>query len=482
MNRGPVSKGVPLVLFVFFMMGVASSGQAGGGGTPVGESPDVDVSQIDALKIIQNGMREIARKIFPVVVEVNPLNIPDVGDISPLDFLFGSTERMQNVLMKQGLGSGVIVKRSGTKVYVLTNSHVVRGGAEISIRLRDKRVYKTVPVGSDRRTDLALLVFETSEDLPVAELGNSDKVQEGDLVFTVGNPFGFDPAIGMGIVSAVGRKKGAVIGYRGLSDYIQTDAAVNRGNSGGALVNIQGEVIGINTFIPTVSGASSGFCFSVPINVAKAALDDLITTGRIDYGWLGINVGDPLQEAKRQLGLENRTGAFVFDVFKGSPADRGGLLPGDFIVSVNGNLINDAASLLFTITDLPIGKVVEFGIIRYGEDKTLRMELSARSEEDDIARRIRLIWPGMSLLNITEELHRQLNLPKKMGEVIVGRVTAGGPAWAAGLRPGDVVKELNGSEVKSMLDFYRTLNTGGGASTVRVYRKGAELTIDLQRP
>jgi Do/DeqQ family serine protease len=449
------------------------------------------LSSIDALEVMQSAYRDVARRVLPVVVEVDVTGVvkrtvPEYQ--SPFEFFFGPQGPQEGRPPRErefklyGLGSGVIVKRSGQTVYVLTNNHVVGKADEIKVTLQDKREFAATLVGKDPRKDLALVAFETEEDVPIAMLGNSDTVQVGDIVFAVGNPFGFESTITSGIVSAVGRRPVSKTGVAGFTDYIQTDAAINQGNSGGALVNIRGEVIGINTWISSPSGGSVGLGFTIPINNARQAIEDFITKGSVEYGWLGINIADPNDEVKKDMRLENRKGAFVFDLFTDSPADKAGILPGDFITHINGAPVEDTGSLLLLVGNLPVGETARFDLVRYGQPKTLSVRISARQDEEAIREQRRSLWPGMAVVRITPEIQEQLNLPKRMGELVIGNVSSDGPAGLAGLRPGDVIKSINNKAVGSIMEFYRTLNeTSGDELMLRIYRQGNELLIGLIR-
>jgi len=446
------------------------------------------LSTIDALTVLQDAYREVSRRVIPVVVEINVTDvvtqrIPDFG--SPFEFFFGpqrDREPQEREFRRQGLGSGVIVRRSGETVYVLTNNHVVGTADEIVVTLHDERHFTATLVGKDPRKDLALVKFETNEEVPVAVLGNSDTVQVGDIVFAVGNPLGFESTITSGIVSAVGRKPVPGTQIAGFTDYIQTDAAINQGNSGGPLMNIRGEVIGINTWISSTNGGSIGLGFTIPINNAKQAIDDFITKGGVDYGWLGINIADPPMEVKGDMELEDAQGSFVFGVFRGSPADKGGILPGDFITAINGEKIRDTADLTFTVASLPIGDTATFDLIRYGKPMRVQVKISARKDEDAIQKQRAQVWPGTSAVRITPGIEKQIDLPRRMGELVIGTVAPGGPAALAGFQPGDVVQQINGEAVRSSIDFYRILNDDKSKEIVfRIYRQGNELIIGLIR-
>ncbi|MEW5814884.1 MAG: trypsin-like peptidase domain-containing protein, partial [Spirochaetota bacterium] len=255
-------------------------------------------------EVLQNSFREIAAKVLPVVVEVDVVdvlkqNAPQFS--SPFDFFFSPRQDenqnpQEREYKRYGLGSGVMIRKIGDKVYVLTNNHVVGQAEEIKVKLEDRRQFKAKIVGKDEKKDLALIVFETKENVPIAEMGDSSRLKVGDWVLAVGNPLGFESTVTAGIVSAVGRKSQLGSDVATFTDYIQTDAAINQGNSGGALVNLAGQVVGLNTWIASPSGGSIGIGFAIPINNAKKAIEDFISQGRIEYGWLGINIGDAAPE------------------------------------------------------------------------------------------------------------------------------------------------------------------------------------------
>ncbi len=448
------------------------------------------------LQGLQTSLRDVSRKVLPTVVEV------DVVDVvkqrmpgNPFQFFFGprrgdprqgnpqnGPQAQEQEFRRQGLGSGVIVKRAGDKVYVLTNNHVAGEADEISIKLNDQRTYTGKLVGKDERKDLALVVFETREDVPVAQLGDSDNLQVGDLVLAVGNPLGFTSTVTMGIVSATGREPIAGSDLPGFTDYIQTDAAINQGNSGGALVNMQGEVVGINTWIASNSGGSIGLGFAIPINNARKAIDDFISKGRVDYGWLGINVGDLNPAAAKEMRPQGVSGAFVFGLFQGSPADQAGLQPGDTITRINGIDIRSSAQLLQVVGNLPPGAAARFEILRFGQPMGMTVRISTRPEEKKISEQANKMWPGLYVVALTEEIRKQLNLPARAGDVAIAQVEDGSAAAVAGLQPGDILRAINGKDVHNLLDFYRLVNDKGAREvTFKIFRQGNELNIGLVR-
>ncbi len=449
-------------------------------------------SSQQGLEGLQNEFRRVAGSSLPVVVSLDVVDVVERevnSNQSPFEFFFGRpNERGNNEeepetreYRQQGLGSGVIVQKTGRTVYILTNHHVAGEADEITVNLYDGRSFSATLVGSDARKDLALIKFETGENIPVAALGDSDETQVGDLVFAVGNPLGFESTFTSGVISAVGRS--GVPGLEGnLTDYIQTDAAINRGNSGGALVNIRGEVIGINTWIASQSGGNIGLGFAIPINNAKKTIQDLIRSGEVEYGWLGISMGDPSEIIIEDMDLEGEDGSFVYNVYKDSPAMRGGIRPGDLITSIDGEEITGSDKLLQEVAALEPGRTYSFGLIRDGAERTVRVRIASREAEDAIRSNVSNLWPGMTVVGITDDIRRRLDLPRNMGDVMIGAIEQGSPAYAAGFRSGDIIKEMNKSRIDSIRDFYRVFNAEESDELIfKVNRQGTDMILGLVR-
>mgnify|MGYP006268789749 CR=1 FL=1 len=453
-------------------------------------SAQVPANDMEIMEAYQNTLRRVSQDVLPVVVEVDTVqrvtreqrSIP-----SPLEFFFGrpdadpdSDQQRSREFEQRGIGSGILVRRDDDTVYVLTNDHVAGDADEISITLHDERSYTARLIGADPNRDLALLAFETEEDVPIAQLGDSDAVAVGDLVLAVGNPLGFASTVTSGIVSAVERQGPRRSGMPLLTDYIQTDAAINRGNSGGPLVNLQGEVVGMNTWIASQSGGSIGLGFAIPINNARRAIDQFIETGRVEYGWLGVNMADPPRSPSDSL-HESRGGAFVYNVYEGSPADDAGILPGDIILRVGTQDVANSDDLLQAVTALAPGERTRFYLRRGGDRRSVMVRSGVRPAGDDEISPADL-WPGMSVVEATDQIRENLDLGRNGGDLIIGQVAGGSPAATAGLRSGDIITQINGEQVSTLADFYRALNdTRGDEIVFRIRRNDTNLIIGLVR-
>jgi serine protease Do len=328
-------------------------------------------------------------------------------------------------------------------------------------------------------------MFETREEVPVASLGNSDALQVGDLVLAVGNPFGFESTITMGIVSALGRQADSVSSVASLTDYIQTDASINPGNSGGALVNLRGEVIGINTWIASRTGSSAGLGFAVPINTAKKTVDEILTKGRVEYGWLGVQIVDVdpqrFPDYREDFKLGETGGSFVVNIFKGSPAYKAGILPGDYITDIGGRTVKNTSELTRIVGNLPPGENYQVSVIREGKAQDFDILLAIRAEDKEIAAQSENLWPGMYIASMSPELREQLSIPGDLKGVLVTVVQEESPAATAGFRQGDVVQEIEGRTISSAFDFYQALNDASGRTmAVKVFRQNDEVDLEME--
>ncbi len=450
--------------------------------------PSIGVEQaLEQATALQTAFNYVANTVLPSVVELSVLgssSVPQTGDF-PFRFFFGDPEQAPEErqapreYQEQGLGSGVIVRRDGKKVFILTNNHVVSGAKTITVKLFDKREFDAVIVGVDERRDLAVVSFETTDQgIQVAKLGNSDSLKVGDWAIALGSPFGLFSSVTKGIISAIGRDGGP---DGNINDFIQTDAAINRGNSGGALANIRGEVIGINTWIASNTGGSIGLGFSIPINNAKRAIDDIIARGSVRYGWLGVLLGSPEKASLAELGLADRKGAFIGHVFTDGPAGKAGLRAGDFVLSVDDRIVESVEQLVRIVGDLEPGARPSFSILRSGERVSVRILIEERKES--AAADYSKLWPGLEVIALAPEHIAAQNLPKGQKGVTVASIIARSPAAALALRAGDVITAVNGMKINGVGDFYRLVSDPKSVKIqFEVYRSGQKLeTLALVR-
>ena len=430
----------------------------------------------------------VAESAIPTVVEVNVVatrtrEVPQTS--SPYEFFFGDPETEQREFRVPGLGSGVLVARQGNTVYVLTNNHVVGGADEISIVLSDQREFQAQLVGGDPRVDLALVSFTSPDDVPIAEFADSDTLEVGEWVVAIGNPLGFEATVTAGIVSALGRSPQPAQAVAGFTDYIQTDAAINRGNSGGALVDLNGRVVGINTWIASQSGGSIGLGFAIPAENAQRAVKSFIEEGRIIYGWLGVSIAGtsapPFSLVVDQMGFSGE-GALVTNVHYGSPADDSDILPGDIVVSVDGDPVASQTDLSRAIGTREPGETVSLTLVRNGSERELAVELESRRPEDEVAAN-REIWPGIIVVPLTNTLRDQAGIPRSIEGVGVLQAIPETPVAISGVQSGDIITSVNGTEIETVDQFYEVVGPAMGTGDVSftVNRRGREATITVSQ-
>jgi serine protease Do len=434
---------------------------------------------------------DMAEQLKPAVVNISTtqvVNEPQRGFRGPLPprpfgerdpfeqfferFFKGSGA--QREVRRGSLGSGFIIDKDG---YIVTNNHIVENASDIKVSLSDSEEFDAKVIGSDPQTEVALIKIDAQRDLPVAPLGDSDKLRVGEWVVAIGNPFGLGQTVTAGIASA----KGRVIGASAYDDFIQTDASINPGNSGGPLFNLHSEVVGINTaIVPT----GQGIGFAIPINLAKEVLTPLREKGRVTRGFLGVQVQQVAPELARSFGLERPRGALVANVQPDSPGERAGLQKGDVIVEFNGRKITDMHELPRLVANTPPGSKAGMRLIRQGRERTVQVNVGDMPEEPRqvSAGRIPGEELGLAVQELKADVAQELGLPNTPA-VVVTDVEEGSPAEAGGMNRGDLILEVNQQQVTTLQDFRAALGrTGGSKSVLFLIRRGDNAVYVALRP
>lgn len=381
-----------------------------------------------------------------------------------------------------GLGSGVIVTNDG---YILTNNHVVEGATDVTVSLSDRREFKAKVVGTDPLSDVAVLKIEASS-LPTLPISDSGRVQVGDVALAIGNPFGIGQTVTMGIVSATGRgMRGNIERYE---DFIQTDAAINPGNSGGALVNTDGQLIGINTAILAGGGGGNqGIGFAIPVNMARNVMDQIIKSGKVVRGYMGAGIQDLSPELARAFKVQSPSGAAITQVELGSPAEKAGLQPGDVVTAVDGTAVVDSNGLRNRISSTAPGTTVKLSVQRAEGPKEISIVLAKLKDENaegqdepDVRGGTRSPLEGLSVDNLSAETAQQLQLPNTVKGVVVTQVENGTSAAEAGLRRGDVITQVNRHPVTSTSEFDKAVSATKGSILLLVNRGGGSIFIVVE--
>ncbi len=436
-------------------------------------SPQANKSpSAEPARALSASFREVAKAVQPAVVMIKseagvPVKLDGTPGEDPMQQFgtpFGNAPDLRKFFKElphgprhgeSGLGSGVIIDASGV---ILTNSHVVRDGREITVRLHDGREFKAIKVHTDPKADLAVLRIEGADHLTAARLGNSDDAEVGDWVLALGNPFGLEGTVTAGIVSAKGRG----IGLNERENYIQTDAAINPGNSGGPLVNLDGEVIGINTAISSNSGGNEGIGFAIPINQAKWIAKQLTDGETVHRARLGVMIQALTHELAQQFGLKTRNGVLVSGVSPESPAAKVGFKAGDVIIEYAGKVVNRPQDLQELVEESPIGKAQTVVVVRDGKRVELKVSPTEPTGDavavgDDTVNSSTLEKLGIEAQNLTPDLAAKLQIKAEQG-VVVTEVQAGSAAERAGLVGGAVIVEVNRNPIKTVDELARVLN------------------------
>jgi len=435
-----------------------------------GQSPWVAVAKADTAAVVNISTTQVVKNPMPPDNQGNP-NDPFQ------EFFRQFMGNMPRTYRTHSLGSGFIVRPDG---YIVTNNHVVDGATEITVKLSGGRHFTAKVVGRDPKTDLALLKID-AQNLPSVALGDSEKLQVGEPVMAIGNPFGLEGTVTTGIVSA----KGRVIGEGPYDDFIQTDASINPGNSGGPLVNQAGQVVGIDTAIVSQSGGSVGIGFAIPINEAKTILPQLEAKGQVTRGWLGVSIQPMTAELAKAFKLEPRQGALVADVMPNSPAAKAGLKTGDVITEYEGHTIAKAGDLSRLVSGTPVGQSATVRVLRDGKPLTVTAQIATLPEPQQVAEATPAGGKslGLTVQPLTSALAKRLEVPDKAG-LVVADVADGSPAAEAGIQPGDVIVEVNRQPVQSVAALRKAIadQKAGEPTLLRIHRKDASLFVAIDAP
>ncbi len=417
----------------------------------------------------QRAFSEVSQKVTPAVVNIQAARVQRVPQLGPMfDDFFGELFKRHPQRQRQtkSLGSGVLISAAG---YILTNEHVVKGAEEIKVKLADGRIFGGELIGTDPDTDVAVLKIAASEELPVAVLGDSDALQVGQWALAIGNPFGLDSTLTVGVISATGRTD---VGIEAFEDFIQTDASINPGNSGGPLLNIYGEVIGINT---AIVASGQGIGFAIPINLARQVAGQLMENGEVVRGYLGVGI-QPLSPALAEtFGLDRATGALVNQVLADSPASAAGLRRGDLLLSYNGREITSVRSLQLLVANTPAGDTAQLEILRDGQRLDLTVTIASREQQvvaSDATKSIEDHEARKTGLGLTV-------IPAEGGGVQVQAINPESGSARGGVRPGDLILAVNQYKITDLSSFEEAVQDIQKSKYVRLLLKRGNSTLYL---
>ena len=431
---------------------------------------------------------DVAEKVIPTVVSIRNTKIVDVPEFNPFEWFFGQPRGdspfpdqrpRPRQRPSEGMGSGVIVSRDG---YVLTNNHVVEDAEDLTVTLSDKREFTAKIVGTDPPSDVAIIKLEGAVNLPVAHLGDSDKLRIGEMVMAVGSPYKLSETVTMGIVSALGRTTEAAINE--YENFIQTDAAINPGNSGGPLVDMNGSVVGINTAIFSRSGGNQGIGFAIPINMAKQIVDILVSEGRVSRGWLGVSINNIEPAMAKALGVEPYSGVLIDDVLEDTPAQEAGLKPGDVITKVDGEAVANTVELRNKVAMIKPDTKAKFDILRDGKKMNFNIKLAERESGVAVAGgngEAAKAKTGLTLRDLTPDIKRRYDLDEDQQGVLIVDVDPTSAAARARLSEGMIVLEADRKEVKSVREFNRIVSEiTSDTILLRVFTRGRTFFVPLR--
>ena len=437
--------------------------------TPAPSATPLDDNSVGALLALDNAMETLAARVTPAIVNVAVTSKPKADEQAQAEIpddmrqFFGpgfNFHQQQQPQIEHGIGSGVIISPDG---YIVTNNHVVEGAVDVRVTMSDRRVLPAKVIGTDPLTDLAVIKVE-GKDFPNAPWGDATKLHPGQTVLAFGNPFGFRFTVTRGIVSALNRANPSPTDARKPVQFIQTDAAINPGNSGGPLVDVRGEVVGINTFLISGSGSFSGMGFAIPTQIVRPTVEALIRDGKVSHGYMGLGITDVTPENAKFFDSNDNRGAIVTQVEANSPAAKAGLRVGDLITKLDGREISDASSLQVAVGQTHPGTTIKLQVLRDGKGMELPVTLEkmgARDKGEDESASSETGKPrwGLGLADITPDVRQQLRGGSDLKGAVIERVLPGSPADNAGLRPGDVILSVNRKEVQSVADVQKNLGS-----------------------
>ncbi len=444
---------VGLSILIALVTGSARAGEA--------EVPGKDIAVLEAFS---RAVSQLSTQVRPAVVSIYTTRTVRVREMPPFPELPPMFDEMfprrgmpeERRFRSQGLGSGFVI--DAAKGYILTNNHVIEGAEDIKVLLGSGAEYDGKVVGGDKQTDIAVVQIKASA-LTALKVGDSDKLKVGEFVMAIGSPFGLRETVSTGVVSALGRTG---LGIEAYEDFIQTDAAVNMGNSGGPLLNTRGEAVGVNTAIVSRTGGSVGVGFAIPINMAKDVARQLIETGKVTRGWLGVQIQDVTPEMAERFGLKAAEGALVSQVFEGTPAAEAGVKPGDVIVEYNGQKVENPSKLRSMVALTAPGTKTELVVVRDGKRNPIPVKISPLTDSAVAAAKGESIIKnlGLTVQTLTPELAGKLGMNVKSG-VVVTAVEEPSAAAGAHIAEGDVIIEINRSPVRNVEDFDAAVRKAG---------------------
>lgn len=454
------------------------------GGERAGISVPLDENSVSRDTLPRGSYAPIVKRVAPAVVKIETTTVvknapmeemPGFNDPFWQQFFgrqFGQMREQQAPTRQHGVGSGVIVTKDG---YILTNNHVVDGASEVKVTMTDGREFTAKVVGRDPKTDIAVVKI-AAKNLPTVPLADSDKVEVGDVALAIGNPFGVGQTVTKGIVSATGR---AGMGIEDYEDFIQTDAAINPGNSGGALVDIDGRLIGINTAILSRSGGSQGVGFAVPTDIARNVMQSLVAYGHVTRGYLGVGIQNVTPALADEFKLKDAKGALISEVTPDSPAAKAGFQDGDVVLEFNGKPVDDSQHLQLAVANVKPGTTVPVEVLRNGDKETLNVTVKQLPGTEQLAEnnadnsQDNGTLNGVGVADMDQQARSQFNIPKNVHGAVITQVDPSSASADAGLKPGDVIEEINHHAVKDANDAVNLTSNGADKRTLlRIWADG----------